>query len=169
MKKEAGTDVDIADRLLSTLPYALPFLDGVDYGRYIYALAPGLGEAVYSVFGSTIALWKGTPLVAFGAFIGLTFLARNQSLPRFVRFNVQQAILLDIGLIICNLFEVRFTGRQVGKNVFFSLFSSGSPTLRLRGPSGRFRREARSRSPTSSSCASPLPSHTASSRTPRAR
>ena len=40
----------------------------------------------------------------FVFFIGLSLTTRNANLPRFIRFNVQQALLLDIVLIIPSLF-----------------------------------------------------------------
>ena len=40
----------------------------------------------------------------FVFFIGLSLTTRNTNLPRFIRFNVQQALLLDIILIIPTLF-----------------------------------------------------------------
>jgi hypothetical protein len=60
------------------LPYVLPLLDGVGQGRNIYALVPALGTALYTVLGSTLAIYKGVPFLSFGVFIALTFAARNQ-------------------------------------------------------------------------------------------
>jgi hypothetical protein len=59
-------------------PYILPLLDGVGQGRNIYALVPALGTALYTVLGSTLAIYKGVPFLSFGVFIALTFAARNQ-------------------------------------------------------------------------------------------
>jgi hypothetical protein len=60
------------------LPYVLPLLDGIEQGRNIYAIVPALGTALYTVLGSTLAIYKGVPFLSFGVFIALTFAARNQ-------------------------------------------------------------------------------------------
>lgn len=56
-------------------------------------------------------------------FFGLSFFTRNQNLSRFVRFNIQQAILLDIILLIPgffggaagNMFPLELQGACVAK------------------------------------------------------
>ena len=48
--------------------------------------------------------FQASPLSGFVFFIGLSLTTRNANLPRFIRFNVQQALLLDIVLIIPTLF-----------------------------------------------------------------
>lgn len=85
------------------LPYVLPILDGIETGKNVYEVFPVVGQVLYGVFGSTLAVFTNVPFLSFGVFIALTFAARNQELPRLVRFSIQQAILLDIGLIIFGL------------------------------------------------------------------
>ena len=48
--------------------------------------------------------FQSLPFAGLIFFFGLSFFTRNQGLSRFVRFNIQQAILLDIVLIIPSFF-----------------------------------------------------------------
>ncbi|KAG5180577.1 hypothetical protein JKP88DRAFT_349485 [Tribonema minus] len=92
-------------RLLACFPYILPVLDGVGSGRNVYAAVPAVGEAVYGVLGPALAIWNGVPFLGFGVFLAFTFAARNTELSRLVRFSLQQAILIDIALIVLGLLE----------------------------------------------------------------
>jgi hypothetical protein len=98
-------EVEVPDRLLSVVPYALPFFDGLDYGEGLFRVVPELREAVYAVFGSCLGIWHDLPFASFVYFLIVTVLARNPNLPRFIRFNMQQAVLLDVGLIVFGLVE----------------------------------------------------------------
>merc|ERR1711966_56776 len=71
-KPPSGTD-----RIVSVLPYLLPLMDGLSYGKF--------------------------PLAGFLAFFGLTFLSGNLAANRLVRFNAQQAIYLDVALFLPGL------------------------------------------------------------------
>ncbi|CAM9403077.1 unnamed protein product [Chrysoparadoxa australica] len=104
LKARDDDEVPFELRVLSLAPYTLPFLDGVEKGANIYRLVPGLNQAVYGTLGPILSLWDG-PFLSFGFFLGLTFLSRNPELPRYLRFNMQQAVLLDISLIIGSLLE----------------------------------------------------------------
>lgn len=52
----------------------------------------------------SVGAFQASPSSGFVFFIGLSLTTRNANLPRFIRFNVQQALLLDIVLIIPTLF-----------------------------------------------------------------
>mmetsp|Transcript_23658 Transcript_23658/g.27910 ORF Transcript_23658/g.27910 Transcript_23658/m.27910 type:complete len:230 (+) Transcript_23658:16-705(+) len=92
-----------SDRVLSCLPYLLPILDGDRYGRFIFALVPTLGALDYVLLGPFKALYSSIPFLQFGLFIGLTVLARNNEIPRSIRYNMQQAVVVDILLIFPSL------------------------------------------------------------------
>ena len=69
-----------------------------------------------------VGAFQSSPFSGFVLFIGLSFFTRNSGLPRFVRFNIQQALLLDIALIIPGLFgAVPVPGELavVGSNFIF--------------------------------------------------
>ena len=91
------------DRLLSCLPYLIPLLDGDRYGKYLFYLVPALGMADSIVLGPFKAIYSVIPFAQLIAFIGLSVLSRNPDIPRPVRFNIQQALILDITLIFPGL------------------------------------------------------------------
>lgn len=91
------------DRLLSCLPYLIPLLDGDRYGKYLFYLVPALGMADSIVLGPFKAIYSVIPFAQLIAFIGLSVLSRNPDIPRPVRFNIQQALILDISLIFPGL------------------------------------------------------------------
>lgn len=93
---------DPAARLLACLCYILPALDGFNYGAYVYANVPIIGNLAVQVL-PFVNTFNSIPFSGLVLFFGLSFFTRNTGLPRFVRFNIQQAILLDIVLIIPGL------------------------------------------------------------------
>jgi uncharacterized membrane protein len=85
-------------RLLAALAYLLPWSDGVPFGGALFGLLPALQWLVLP------ALQQQIPFGGFLLFLVL-FLAvvRNARVPYFIRFNVLQAILIDIVLILVSL------------------------------------------------------------------
>lgn len=98
-----------SDRIFGALPYLLPFMDALVYGdgnfilRQFPALRLGLLPILplVNIYGQFIRL---IPFAGLFVFMAL-FLAvvRNDKVSRFIRFNVLQAILLDLILMVCNL------------------------------------------------------------------
>jgi len=113
-------------RLLALLAYLLPWSDAVLFGASLFGLFPVL----QLLAAPALPLLSLQRLVPFGGF--LLFLAlflgvvRNQRVPYFIRFNVLQAILLDIVLILLSLafrvllgpFEGSFALRTLSNTVF---------------------------------------------------
>mmetsp|Transcript_24490 Transcript_24490/g.79041 ORF Transcript_24490/g.79041 Transcript_24490/m.79041 type:complete len:228 (+) Transcript_24490:2044-2727(+) len=94
-----------AERVFATLPYFLPFVDGFSYGIYVFNNVPGGVEFASLVLPLVIA-FNSLPFAGIVTFIGLSLFTRSSSgLPRFVRFNIQQALILDILLIIPSVFS----------------------------------------------------------------
>eukprot|EP00592_Proboscia_alata_P005378 CAMPEP_0194372850 /NCGR_PEP_ID=MMETSP0174-20130528/21244_1 /TAXON_ID=216777 /ORGANISM="Proboscia alata, Strain PI-D3" /LENGTH=221 /DNA_ID=CAMNT_0039151587 /DNA_START=167 /DNA_END=832 /DNA_ORIENTATION=+ len=98
------SEIEGTDRVLSCLPYLIPLLDGERYGKYLFYLVPALGMADSILLGPFKAIYGLIPFAQFIAFIGLSVLSRNPDIPRPVRFNMQQALILDIALIVPSLF-----------------------------------------------------------------
>ena len=116
---------------LSCLPYLLLMLDGNKYGRFIFALVPALVMVNYVVLGPFKALYIVVPFLQFGLFIGLTLLAQNPEIPRPVRFNLQQAVILDILLFfptllgeVTGLFAPLFLVESGSNFVFYDLVAT---------------------------------------------
>ena len=90
-------------RLLAALAYLLPWSDGVPFGGALFGLVPALQWLVLPAL-PLMALQQQIPFGGFLLFLVL-FLAvvRNARVPYFIRFNVLQAILIDIVLILVSL------------------------------------------------------------------
>ncbi|MCP9850333.1 Tic20 family protein [Cyanobium sp. Morenito 9A2] len=100
----------IWQRLLALLAYLLPWSEGVPFGRSLYGLFPALQWLTLPVV-PVVLLQRLVPFGGFLLFLVL-FLAvvRNPKVPYFIRFNVLQAILLDIVLVLLTLaFNVLLT------------------------------------------------------------
>lgn len=87
-----------SDRLVSLLPYLLPLLDSLDYGKpLLLQIGPG---PVTSLLAGLFNAYESIPFSGLVAFFVLSSISNNLSLNRLIRFNLQQAILLDISLIV---------------------------------------------------------------------
>jgi hypothetical protein len=95
-------DVAVAQRALACLPYILPLSDCLPFGNYFLNDFP-LAAIAFTPAIPLIALLNAVPFGGFILFIGLTTITRNPEVPRFTRFSIQQAILLDIALIFPQL------------------------------------------------------------------
>lgn len=96
---EEEGDIRGRDRIKSCIPYMLPLIDGDTFGKYIYDRIPPLGALDYVILRPFVAAQQAMPVL--GILLFLTFALgpqlTNQS--REVRFNAQQAILIDVALI----------------------------------------------------------------------
>ena len=85
---------------MSLLPYLLPLLDALPYGGKLIdswnpepnPLLLGLG-VLYQLYGTI-------PFSGLILFFAFNAVSNNLQLNRLVRFNIQQAIFIDISLII---------------------------------------------------------------------
>lgn len=86
--------------MLAALPYLLPLLDALPYGRYIFLDYPFVARAM-APLAPLALLYNGIPFAPFVLFLAVySFIVNNQELSRFIRVNAMQAVLLDILLII---------------------------------------------------------------------
>lgn len=98
-----------SDRVFGALPYLLPLMDALVYGdgQYILRQFPLVSIGflpimpVLQIYAQFVRL---IPFAGLILFMGLFFaVVRNENISRFIRFNVLQAILLDLILMVCNL------------------------------------------------------------------
>jgi len=89
------------DKILSILPYLFPLLDGIRYGQFLLQ-NEGNNPLVASI-SIIYGLYRSIPFSGFLAFFALTFLSGNFKINRLIRYNMQQAILLDIALFFPSL------------------------------------------------------------------
>uniref|UniRef100_A0A7S3DN04 EF-hand domain-containing protein n=1 Tax=Entomoneis paludosa TaxID=265537 RepID=A0A7S3DN04_9STRA len=90
-----------SDKLLSCLPYLFPLLDGLQFGRFL--VMENLENPVAVVVAIIYALYRAIPFGGMIAFFSLSFLSNNTSINRLIRYNMQQAIYLDIALFFPGL------------------------------------------------------------------
>jgi len=87
-----------SDKVVSILPYLFPLLDSLQFaGQWVTSHPDNIVAQVGAV---AFTLYRSIPLSGFLAFFALNFFSGNLSLNRLVRFNMQQAIYLDLALIV---------------------------------------------------------------------
>lgn len=120
-----GGSVPVSERALSSLAYLLPVLDSLSFGRFVFAAAPTVANIFLAPLMPLYQIYRGVPFVAFGVFLLLyVFVVRNANIARFVRFNVYQALLIDIALIFPQLLAGMRLGAAVPPQIVELLSSS---------------------------------------------
>lgn len=114
------------DKLVSLLPYLFPLLDGLMFGRF---LLQGESNPVINAIAALFLLYRSVPFSGFIVFFALSFLSNNPSLNRLVRFNMQQAIFLDIALFFPGLIAAIFTLFLSGVEIPPGITEIGSDAL----------------------------------------
>lgn len=92
-----------SDKFLSVLPYLFPLMDGLQYGRFLLAADGAESNPFVVIVAVLYSLYRAVPLSGFISFFVLNFLGGNPSINRLVRYNMQQAIFLDIALFFPGL------------------------------------------------------------------
>lgn len=92
----------VSDRAFSILPYLFPLLDGLQYGRFLLGGEDGSNPFI-AALAIIYTLYRNVPFSGLIAFFALNFLSNNPSINRLVRFNMQQAIFVDIALFFPSL------------------------------------------------------------------
>mmetsp|Transcript_13631 Transcript_13631/g.57288 ORF Transcript_13631/g.57288 Transcript_13631/m.57288 type:complete len:304 (-) Transcript_13631:2433-3344(-) len=102
VSSDSGSDEDTgaADRAIAALSYLLPLLDGLKYSKFLLMQFPLFGLALLPL-KPAIDLWYGLGFLQIAVFFGLYLgVVQNQEMKYFTRYNAQQAVLLDILLIV---------------------------------------------------------------------
>ena len=122
-------DIPWWQRLLALLAYLLPWSDALPFGESLDNIFPALQWLVVPAI-PLLLLENSVPFGGFLLFLVL-FLAvvRNPRIPYFLRFNVLQAILIDIVLVVLSLAfqllrlgSLGFAGRTLSNTVFLGIF-----------------------------------------------
>jgi hypothetical protein len=96
-------DPPIWQRLLAALAYLLPWADAIGFGNGVLSLAQPLQLLALPAL-PLLALEQAVPFGGLVLFLALFLLVvRNQEVPYLIRFNVLQAILFDIVLVLLSL------------------------------------------------------------------
>lgn len=122
-----------ADRILAGLPYLFPLLDALPYGRVIIEQFHLQYNPIFAVFALLFTIYQSVPFSGLIAFFSLNVLTNNLRLNRLVRFNIQQAILLDISLIFPGILGsvVAFAAKGLGFSVPAEVANAASSALFL--------------------------------------
>ena len=100
------SDVAVTDRVFASLAYLLPIMDVFKFGLSIFDILPFFKD-IYIFLLPVIRIYLGSGFGSFAIFLLLYFLVlRNQSISRFIRFNVLQAVMLGI---LISLYSIAVT------------------------------------------------------------
>jgi hypothetical protein len=115
------------DKVLSILPYLFPLLDSLQWGRFL--LVENADNPFVVILALMYAAYRAIPFSGFASFLALNVLSSNLRINRLVRFNMQQAIFLDIALFFPGLLAAAFalvggssippSITEIGSNVVF--------------------------------------------------
>lgn len=101
--------------MIASVPYLLPLLDGLRYGKFFFREFPQT-YVLLAPLEPLIKAYYTLPFASLVVFFGLYYgIVQNYNFSRFVRFQAMQTILLDILLIIPSLLE-NFLLRDVPKS-----------------------------------------------------
>ncbi len=94
-----------ADKVLSIIPYLFPLMDGLQFARILLFSqdSSSIDNPFVAIILLIYALYRTIPFSGFIAFFALNFLSFNPTLNRLIRFNMQQAIFIDIALFFPGL------------------------------------------------------------------
>ncbi|KAI3897559.1 hypothetical protein MKX03_037235 [Papaver bracteatum] len=107
--------IPATDRLVSVLVYLIPFLNGLKYGTYLFHKYPIL-ELPFNPVIPLLEFYKEIP----GIFILLTLylgIIRDRSFSRFVRFNSQQALVMEIMVLVPELAKKVLVGVDISEQI----------------------------------------------------
>jgi uncharacterized membrane protein len=92
----------IQDRLFAFVPYALPLVSVIPFGRFLMQQFPPLLLLFQPL--SLLNFIYTIPFAGLAIFMLLFLLVvRNERVPHFIRFNTMQALLLQIAVSLCGI------------------------------------------------------------------
>jgi hypothetical protein len=83
-----------------------PLLDGIQFGKYF--ILDNAENPLSLILAVCYGVYRSIPFGGFIAFLALNFLSGNPTINRLIRFNMQQAIFLDIALFFPGLIGAVF-------------------------------------------------------------
>uniref|UniRef100_A0A7S2VYQ3 Protein TIC 20 n=1 Tax=Eucampia antarctica TaxID=49252 RepID=A0A7S2VYQ3_9STRA len=96
----------VQDRYRACIPYVLPLIDGDLFGKYIYQRIPTLGTLNEICLAPLVQSFHNIPFLGLILFLVLSLgTTRNYDMSRILRFNTQQAIMIDIALILPSILK----------------------------------------------------------------
>jgi hypothetical protein len=102
----SSDEINGPDKIKACIPYILPILDGDFFGKYIYQRVPPLHTLDELFLKPLVEILQAYPLLSIALFILLSLGSRfSTDINRNVRFNAQQAVLIDIVLVLPTLVQ----------------------------------------------------------------
>jgi len=87
-----------SDKVVSILPYFFPLLESLQFaGPWIISHQDNV---VAQVAALVFTIYKSIPLSGFLLFFALNSASQNLSLNRLIRFNMKQALFLDVAILV---------------------------------------------------------------------
>ncbi len=121
----------VSDRIFASLPYLLPLVDGLMFGRFLFQQFPVLQLLLIPLdpLMQIYSLPFASLVIFFALYLGVV---RNENISHFIRFNAMQAILLDIVLMLCglvlpllrNAFQIAFVAETLYNMVFLGVVAA---------------------------------------------
>lgn len=97
-------EINGPDKIKACIPYMLPLIDGDVFGQYIYQRVPPLKFLDDLFLAPLVGTFEAFPFLGIILFLLLSIGTRGvEGISREVRFNAQQAVLIDIALILPSL------------------------------------------------------------------
>lgn len=114
--EEINDDRSMGTRILGTLAYLLPLVDAFRFAIPLVQFLPPLAILLAPIALAS-AILNAVPFGTLIFFVVYITLAQNKEIPRLLRFNLEQSVLLDIALILPNLFVAGLTFAGSGEAV----------------------------------------------------
>lgn len=117
----SNNDLNGSDKIKACIPYILPILDGDFFGKYIYQRIPPLNTLDEIFLQPLVQILQSFPLLSIALFVLLSLGTRfSTDMNRNVRFNAQQAVLIDMVLIFPTLVQEGLADADIPR--FYSEF-----------------------------------------------
>lgn len=111
-------EIEGPDRIKACVPYLLPLIDGHHFAKYLCLRFPIIGAIDSVTIGPLADVFDTIPLASFTLFLVLSLGTRNPEMNRSLRFSAQQAVLIDVTLILPELFTTAFGGSKEFQPLF---------------------------------------------------
>lgn len=99
-----------SDRFKACVPYILPLIDGHHFAKYICLRFPLIGAIDSFSIGPLADIAESIPFATLILFLILSLGTRNPEMSRSLKFSAQQAVLIDVSLILPELITSAFGG-----------------------------------------------------------
>lgn len=101
---------DISEKVIGSVCYMLPLMDGLKYSKFILMQAPQFA-LLLAPLQPVIKLYYSLGFLNIVFFFAMYFgVGQNRGLSKFLRYNAMQAIVLDILLILPDVISTLFNG-----------------------------------------------------------